>query len=153
MKKKIIFLLIIILVVFQFFGNRAPNQEPTSADLFAVEQAPDEVKDLIKLNCYDCHSEQVKYPWYASVAPFSWIINDHVEDGNKHFALSKWADYSAKKKAHKMEEAREELEEGEMPLKIYTVLHRHANMSKEQKKLLIDWFRSIEKKYTTAEVL
>ena len=62
MKSKIIIFIIVLLVIFQFFGEKTPYQEPTSADLFAVENAPEEVKLLIQKNCYDCHSNQVNYP-------------------------------------------------------------------------------------------
>ncbi|MAC96284.1 MAG: cytochrome C [Flavobacteriales bacterium] len=147
MKSKIIIFIIVLLVIFQFFGEKTPYQEPTSADLFAVENAPEEVKLLIQKNCYDCHSNQVNYPWYSNVAPVSWWLQSHIDEAREHLNFSNWADYKADKKAHKMEEAWEEVEEEEMPLPSYTYVHWEANLSEAEKEILIDWFKEIEGKY------
>jgi hypothetical protein len=101
----------------------------------------------MKTTCYDCHSEETKTPWYAQVAPFSWWINDHINEGKEHLNFSAFGTYSAKKAAHKMEECYEELEKGEMPLTSYTITHADARLSDEQKATLINWFKSVEKKY------
>tara|TARA_B100001109_G_C18864703_1_gene476392 strand:- start:8042 stop:8497 length:456 start_codon:yes stop_codon:yes gene_type:complete len=150
MKSKIALFVILIFAVLQLFkGENKPYQEPTENDLFAQEEAPEQVALYLKSNCYDCHSNQVNHPWYANLAPISWWIQDHVEHGSKHLNFSEWGTYSAKKKAHKMEECFEEFEEDEMPLPSYTLIHRGAILEKNEKEAVLNWFKSMEKKYKT----
>ena len=68
---------------------------------------------------------------------FFALANDHIEHGKKHFNVSAWENYSVKKKEYKLEEVIEMVEDDEMPLKSYTLIH--GNLSKEEKKLLLQW--------------
>lgn len=151
MKKRttrIILSLLLIFAVLQILPIERPvNLEVTQNDLITVEQPNEQVAILIKSACYDCHSNQTKHPWYSSIAPVSWWLDDHIEDARKHLNFSDWANYSAEKKAHKAEEGYEEVGEGEMPLWSYQIAHSEARLTKEEEKLLIDWFISLEKKY------
>lgn len=136
------------LLILQFFQpNRTPVVDDASEDIFAVEEAPEHVMQIMQNVCYDCHSNQTDYPWYASVSPISWWLQDHINEGREHLNFSNWSGYVADKKAHKMEEAQEELEEGEMPLPSYTWIHGEAKLDQEEKKALMDWFQSMETKY------
>ena len=127
--------------------ERIPFENPTEQDVFAIENSEEALEIMVKKNCYDCHSNQIKYPWYSSIAPVSWFVQDHIDDGRKHMNFSVWGTYSAEKKAHKAEEGYEEVEEGEMPLESYAFIHRHANLSEEERALIVDWFSSLETKY------
>lgn len=91
-----------------------------------------EVRELARRACFDCHSNETVWPWYASVAPTSWLVQDHVEDGRRHLNLSTntW-------KGDAREEIREVIEEGEMPMKGYVLLHGEASLTPEEKKALI----------------
>lgn len=124
-----------------------PNQEaPVSTpenDLFVAENAPSEVEQLVKNACYDCHSNQTTWPWYAQIAPASWIIANHVNEGREHLNFSEWATFSAKKRDHKLEEIPEEITKGEMPMAGYVALHEEAKLTEEQKMAVINWFKSI----------
>ena len=93
----------------------------------------------ITSTCYDCHSNNTEYPWYNNIAPISYWLADHVKDGKKHLNFSDWESYSVKKKAHKLEEVAEMMEDGEMPLKEYTWIHEEAQLSEEQKNDVISW--------------
>ena len=70
------------------------------------------------------------------------------QDGKKHFNISKWDDYSIKKKDHKFDELIEMVEEKEMPLKSYTYTHSEAKLSDEQIKSVIDWAKEVRFKYS-----
>jgi len=113
-----------------------------SNDILSQVSAPAEVKAILKQACYDCHSYETKYPWYTNVAPLSWWIEEHIEDGRKHFNFSEWGNYDLKKKKHKLEELIEMVEEGEMPLDSYTWAHNEADLSEEQIDTLIGWTKS-----------
>jgi len=129
---------LLALVVIQFIRPDKNNSGYESIVNFENETAPSvEVATILKTNCYDCHSNQTQYPWYAEIAPFSFWLADHVDHGKGHFNVSEWDTYSVKKKDHKLEELIEEVEEGEMPLDSYTWMH--GDLSKEDAKLLLQW--------------
>jgi hypothetical protein len=104
-----------------------------------------EMASLLRANCYDCHSNQTNYPWYAEIAPVNYWLADHVKDGKKHFNVSAWNEYSIKKKDHKLEELLEMIEEGEMPLDSYTWLH--GDLSENDTKLLLQWATVVRLQY------
>ncbi|MEQ8625390.1 MAG: heme-binding domain-containing protein [Vicingaceae bacterium] len=148
MKVKIALGLILVFAVMQLFTiERVLYEKPTEQDFILIEKPNQNVELLLKNVCYDCHSNQVKYPWYSGVAPFSWIVNDHIEEGREHFNLSTWGNYDSGKKEHKAEEAWEEVAEGEMPLKSYTFIHREANLDHDQVELLVSYFKEIQQQY------
>jgi mono/diheme cytochrome c family protein len=90
-------------------------------------------KEIFMRACGDCHSNETKWPWYSNIAPLSWSIYHHVEEGREHFNVSAWG----KQKKNEGKDAAEELQEGEMPLKSYLLAHPEARLSDEDKKALI----------------
>lgn len=94
---------------------------------------------LFKTACYDCHSDQPRYPWYAHIAPVSWWINGHIDHGREEINFSKWTTYSARNRDHKLEEMLEMVEKGEMPLPNYTILHKDAKLNNEQIAAIRNW--------------
>lgn len=131
-------LLLIAFVIMQFIRPDKNNGGYESVMAFEKDTKPSvEVAAILKENCYDCHSNQTRYPWYAEVAPFSYWLADHIKHGQGHFNVSVWESYSAKKKDHKLEELLEMVEKGEMPLDSYTWLH--GNLDEYEVKLLLQW--------------
>jgi hypothetical protein len=128
------------LVVIQFFGPAKTNP-PVDATktIEANAQLPPEVAAIMSRACYDCHSQQTQWPWYSNVAPVSWFVIDHVNDGRKHLNFSEWGTYDAKRRHHKLEEIGEQVEMGKMPLKSYLPLHPNARLSSEDIGKLIAW--------------
>ena len=148
MKNKIALIIVLVFALMQLFNpDEIIAPESMDLDYFTEVEASDEVMNLIQTTCYDCHSLQPKMPWYSKVAPVSWWINDHIEHGSHHLNFSDWANYNRKEKAHKMEECYEMIEEDEMPLYSYTILHGDAKFSDEQKEMLISFFKAQEEKY------
>ncbi len=130
--------LLTALVLIQFIKPEKNNSGYEGINAFKIDTRPSiEVFSILKTHCFDCHSNQTKYPWYAEVAPISFWLEDHVVQGKKHFNMSTWDSYSIKKRDHKLEELIEEIEEGEMPLNSYTWIH--GNLSSNDKDLLIQW--------------
>jgi hypothetical protein len=133
---------LIALVIIQFIRPEKNVGDYSDIAAFEAETKPSkEVKAILKNNCYDCHSNSTVYPWYAEIAPFSFFLADHVEEGKEHLDLANWESYSLKKKDHKLDELIEEVEEGEMPLESYTLIH--GNLSQEEKELLETWAKSV----------
>ncbi|WP_224491017.1 heme-binding domain-containing protein [Robertkochia flava] len=141
-------ILLFILIGMQFFRpEKNTSDQVPETDLIVSENPGEEIALTLKNACYDCHSNNTKYPWYAEVAPLSYWIADHVEEGTEHLDFSQWMAYSPKKKAHKMEELIEEVEEHEMPLESYTWLHGEARLSEDQITALTDWAKMLRAKY------
>lgn len=86
------------------------------------------VRALAVRACFDCHSNESRWPWYSHVAPVSWLVQKDVVDGRKHLNFSEW-DLPQKN----AKEAAEELRDGEMPPAIYLPLHADAKLSAAEK--------------------
>lgn len=141
--KKIGIAFIVLFIVIQVFRiNKTITPVNEQTDFMAVTQTNPEVATILKNACYDCHSNQPTYPWYTSVAPVSWWIKNHINEGSKHLNFSIWQTYTVKRKDHKLEECVEMIEEGEMPMNSYTWMHPEAKLTDAQKQLLIDWFKA-----------
>lgn len=145
MKKALKWTLIVLvaaLVVMQFFGIDKTNPPVNAGEEYlALANPPAEVATLMRQACYDCHSNETKYPWYTNVAPVSWWVKDHINEGRGALNFSVWGTYTPKKAAHKLEECYEIVQEGEMPLKSYTWIHSEARLTAEQKGQLVTWFK------------
>ena len=147
--KKILLALLIVLVIAQFFGPEKNQGDYASIESFIAETKPSpEVHGILKEACFDCHSAVTRYPWYNNITPVNFWLNEHVEDGKKHFDVSKWNDYSLKKKDHKLDELIEMVEEKEMPLNSYTWTHTEAKLSDAQIKAVIDWAKGVRATYS-----
>ena len=143
--KKVLIVLLVAFVIIQFFPIDKTNPPVNkSTDFLVIKRTPENVAKLIKTSCYDCHSNETKYPWYSNLQPFGWFLKSHIEEGRKHLNFSNFATYTPDRQAHKLSEAAEEVEGGDMPLSSYTIVHTDANLSAEQKVLMVNYFREIE---------
>lgn len=135
---RIIFIvLIILLIAIQFVPVNKANP-PVTGEI----KAPENVMQILRTSCYDCHSNEVKWPWYSNIAPASWLVAYDVNEAREHMNFSEWQSYSAEDKADDIEEIWEEVEEGEMPLWYYLILHSEAELSENDKMILKDWVDS-----------
>jgi hypothetical protein len=144
MAKKIGLALLAILLIIQFFRiDKTVPVENVEEDFIVQTNPPENIQQILKTSCYDCHSFQTKYPWYSNVAPISWWLKDHINDGRKHLNFSTWGTYEMKRKKHKLEECWEEVEKKEMPLESYLYTHGDADLTVEQRAELVNWFKSL----------
>lgn len=128
-----------IAIVVLFLGAQLV---PVNRDNPPVEQEiepPQDVQVILKQSCYDCHSHETVWPWYAHVAPASWLVTYDVHHARKHLDFSTWNRYDAKKRAKKLDEIHDEVEEGDMPLWYYLIMHPHARLDPQQKARLLEW--------------
>jgi hypothetical protein len=143
-KRNILIGIIALLLLIQLFRiDKTTKPVDPQKDFISVTQPNDEVAALLKIACYDCHSNQPSYPWYTNIAPVSWWIKHHINEGQHELNFSEWASYSDKKKDHKLEECIEMVEEGEMPLASYTRMHQEAKLTDAQKLKLVEFFRAV----------
>lgn len=141
MIKKIVIVFVIILIAIQFIGGEKNNAETPEVEVFIAETQPSKkIQAILASKCYDCHSNKTNYPWYAKIAPVSFWINHHVEEGKEHLDFSNWSNYDAKKKKHKLHEVEEEVEEHKMPLESYENLH--GELTTSEREALITWAKT-----------
>lgn len=149
--KRILAFVIVVLIVIQFIPQEQNNEGYATLAYFIEDTKPSEaVQEILKTGCYDCHSNQTQYPWYAKVAPVKFWLGHHIEEGKEHLNFSAWESYALKRKDHKLDEVIEEVEEGEMPLDSYTWVHHDAKLSPDQIELLVTWAKTARLNYAAA---
>lgn len=139
-----IFLILLLLFIQSFRIDKTTQPTDPSKDFISLTSANAEVANLLRIACYDCHSNQPSYPWYTNVAPVSWWVKHHINEGSHHLNFSEWGTYSEKRKNHKLEECIEMVEEGEMPLSSYTIMHKEATLTDEQRLRLVEFFKGLQ---------
>ncbi|MFA3782282.1 heme-binding domain-containing protein [Melioribacteraceae bacterium 4301-Me] len=135
--KFFIYIIVIALIAIQFI-----NVERTNPPVAAEIKAPPDVKKILRNSCYDCHSNETKWPWYSYIAPISWLVEKDVKSGRKHLNFSEWEKLTTKKKDKKREEIWEQISKDEMPLDIYTYMHPNAKLSLLQKNIIKNWLNN-----------
>ncbi len=143
MKKKVLGI-IVVFVLIQFIRPEKNNSNISKNDISTEYQIPSEVKDILKTSCADCHSNSTEYPWYSEIAPISWFIAQHVNEGKEHLNFSEWTTYNNRQKNHIIEEMEEVLEEHEMPLNSYLLIHKNAKLSDNQYTVLVNWVKTLK---------
>ncbi|MCD4682436.1 MAG: heme-binding domain-containing protein [Bacteroidales bacterium] len=149
--KKIIKILLIfflgIFVIIQFIPSGRPGNEPVAGqDIFEIASIPDDVGVLLKNACFDCHSQSVKYPWYSYVAPVSWLVARDVKFGRENLDFGKWGELSKRDKMKILGEISDEVGDGFMPMQIYITMHSEANLSDEERELIVNWAEELAEK-------
>lgn len=140
MIRKILVGLLVALVVIQFIRPaRNISSAQTPNDITHVTPVPDSTMQLLQTACYDCHSNHTKYPWYANVNPIGMWLNDHITEGKNELNFSEFATYTAKRKAHKVDEISKTVKEHDMPLKSYLWIHTEARLTDAQRQTIIRW--------------
>jgi len=137
--KKTLLILLLLLIAIQFIPVKKKNP-PVLADF----DGPVEVKEIFKVSCYDCHSNETNWVWYTSIAPVSWLAARDVNVGREHLNFSDWGNIASDKYDNIAEEIWEEVEDGTMPMKIHTIMHKDAILSDEQKAIVKEWALSFE---------
>ncbi|MDZ4773106.1 MAG: heme-binding domain-containing protein [Planctomycetota bacterium] len=132
--KWISIVVLVLLVIIQFVP--VDRENPTGGKPF---EAPAAVLAITQRACFDCHSNETKWPWYAYVAPLSWLVEHDVEEGREHLNLSLFGDMSEQKRSAKADEMYEETESGEMPPSQYLLMHGEAKLSPKDIEVLRTW--------------
>jgi hypothetical protein len=128
------------LIVAQFFGpaKSNPASDPTQAIDSRLQVTP-QVATILDRSCNDCHSNKTRWPWYSNVAPVSWFVIDHVNEGRQNLNFSEWGRYTPRDVQGMLKQICREVKAGAMPLSSYTPLHPGSTLSPEDVKTLCDW--------------
>ena len=137
---KIIFAaLIVAFVIIQFFQPEKNISTDTKNLIFKHEQMPENVQQIFKNACLDCHSNNTKYLWYHNISPVSWMVNQHVIDGKKELNFSEWGEMDDYDRIGAVEDIRQEIEQKTMPLKPYVAMHKEAKLNEEERAAVFAW--------------
>jgi len=140
MTKKILLGLLSLFILIQFFRpSRNLSAAPEPDDIFSHYPASESIKAMIKTSCYDCHSNNTRYPWYAGIQPLAWWLDHHIEEGKGELNFSDFAAFNTRYKSHKLDVIMEVINEREMPLKPYLITHSEARLSDAQRKEIVKW--------------
>ncbi len=142
--------MVVVLVGIQFIPTtRNQNVLILQTDFNNTFQVPNNIQQILKISCYDCHSNNTNYPWYNKIQPTSWLLENHIKEGKKELNFSAFGSYSKRRQKSKFKSIIDQIKKDEMPLYSYTLIHKDAKLSERNKKDLIDWLSkqkdSIEK--------
>jgi len=141
--KVVKWILISLVCLFILIQLKRPARTNPAVDesqtIEARTQMTPQVKDILDRACRDCHSHKTEWPWYTNVAPISWWITGHVDEGRSNLNLSEWGKLDKDRQDKKLRQICDEVEDGAMPLSVYLPMHPKAKLSEQDKKTLCDW--------------
>ena len=143
--KIIMTILLVVFVGIQFIPTKHnQNNYVSGSDFMLVYKVPKQIESKIKVSCYDCHSNHTNYPWYNRIQPVALIMENHIIEGKAELNFSEWENYSNRRKKSKLKSIISQINDGEMPLVSYTLIHREALLSTLEKKDLTDYLSGIK---------
>lgn len=138
--KKVLLTLLIVFIVIQFIQPaRNVNNQEIASGITKQFTVPTNVENLLRLSCYDCHSNNTRYPWYANIQPMGWLLADHIKEGKAELNFDEFASYSKRRQLSKLKSIASSVKDGSMPIASYTWMHSDAKLSAEKRALIINW--------------
>ena len=143
---KIIALILLVGFVGIQFVPTDLNQSDTvpKTDFLLVNNTSENISTLLQESCYDCHSNNTRYPWYNKVQPVAWFLENHIKDGKEELNFNDWDTYSNRRKNSKLKSIISQIKDDEMPLASYTLIHKDAKLSISEKTLIIDYMKNLK---------
>ncbi|MEJ7738301.1 MAG: heme-binding domain-containing protein [Chitinophagaceae bacterium] len=137
---KILLVLLPGVIAIQFIKPaRNISGQVSEADITKRFNVPANVEGILNTSCSDCHSNNTRYPWYANIQPMGWLLANHIKEGKAELNFSEFGNYSGRRQLSKLKAIGNSVKDGSMPLSSYTLIHRNAKLSKENKVLIIEW--------------
>jgi hypothetical protein len=148
-RRKWLLISIVAFILIQFI-QPARNQsgQVLQTDITKIATVPANVKAILEAACYDCHSNNTRYPWYANIQPGGWWLANHVKEGKEELNFSDFGGYSHRRQISKLRSIENTIKDGTMPLSSYTLLHKDARLTNEEKELIIAWTTKVKDSLT-----
>lgn len=115
------------------------SDEVLATDISKIVSIPDSVHSILKNACYDCHSNNSVYPWYSNIQPMEWLMAYHIKKAKSQMNFSEFGSYSQRRQLSKLDGIANSIKDDIMPLKSYKIMHKNAQLSTNEKTLLINW--------------
>ena len=143
--KIIAIILLVAFVGIQFVPvDRNQSEGVPKTDFMLVNDVPSDIKNKLQVSCYDCHSNNTKYPWYNKVQPVAWFLEEHIKEGKAELNFNEWDSLSSRRKVSKLRSMIKQIESGEMPLASYTLIHKDAIFSEEETKQVVKYMENLK---------
>ena len=143
--KIILFATGIIIIAMQFVQpDRNQNEQVLSMDIVKFVTLSDSVQVILTNACYDCHSNNTHYPWYANIQPVGWFMARHIKQGKEELNFSEFGNYSSRRQSSKLNEIANMVKDNIMPLPSYKLMHKDASLSSHEKALIINWAQQLK---------
>lgn len=140
---KIALAILTVLVLIQFYRPARNESNDQAHHISTLYPVPVAVRQVLRSACDDCHSNYTVYPWYANVQPVASWLTHHVNEGKEELNFSEFALYRPRRQYHKLEEVIEMINDRKMPLESYTLVHKDAILTAEERSLLTQWAQGI----------
>lgn len=139
--KKVLLAILIVVVAIQFIqpARNNNNGQVLTTDITKTIPVPDRILDIIKNSCYDCHSNNTRYPWYSYIQPGGWWMASHIKNAKADLNFSDFGSYSNRKQLNKLRSISKSIQDETMPIKPYLIIHTDAKLAKDQKILVLNW--------------
>lgn len=131
--------MLIVFVAIQFGQPPRNKGHVGEGDITKHFIVPAYVGGILKSSCYDCHSNNTRYPWYANLQPMGWLLADHIKDGKAELNFDEFGSYPKRRQLSKLKSIAGSVKDGSMPIASYTWMHSDAKLSAEDKASIIDW--------------
>ena len=142
-KKKIVFGLLTGFVAIQFIQPvRNISNAVLPTDFQKIYAVPDKVVSMLKISCYDCHSNNTHYPWYSFMQPGAWLMASHIKEGKADLNFSEFGAYSSRRQQSKLQAIANSIKDKTMPIWSYTLIHKNAKLLPDDKAVLLDWIKT-----------
>ena len=141
--KKILLVILVVIIAIQFIQparNKSGQVLPT--DISKVYNIPVQVQSLLKNACYNCHSNNTEYPWYATIQPVGWMLARHIKNGKAELNFNDFGSYSKRRQESKLKAIADQVRDDAMPLSSYRLMHKEARLTNYEKKVIINWANS-----------
>ncbi|MEZ4620881.1 MAG: heme-binding domain-containing protein [Caldilineaceae bacterium] len=123
-----VIVLVLLLIVIQFIPINRSNPPVTQE----VKWDSPTTKALAQRACFDCHSNETTWPWDSYIAPVSWFVANHIEEGRDRLNFSTWDQPNSD-----LDEVVRSIKNGSMPLDSYLWMHPNASLTQSEKDALI----------------
>ncbi|NCI46420.1 heme-binding domain-containing protein [Sediminibacterium soli] len=138
--RRILMGLLVIFALLQFIPRTVnKSDQAVSTDFAKIYAIPVEVQSIFQEACYDCHSNNTRYPWYSNIQPFRLWLDLHIQDGKEELNFSNFGAYTSKRRHNKLNSMAKSIKKGTMPLTSYKWMHAKARLEDAQKNLIIQW--------------
>jgi hypothetical protein len=123
---RILFIIIVLFAVIQLvpYGRKQSNPPSSHEPRWDSLQT----RETFFRVCKNCHSNETVWPWYGSIAPFSWLVQSDVDEGRSKLNVSEWGI-----RENRGDKAAGEVREGDMPPWYYQPLHPKSRLTEDER--------------------
>jgi len=110
-------------------SNQPVGGAHPSASVNVRMPAPSHVMSTLRRACFDCHSDETRWPWYAALPIASHLITRDVTEGRGQLNLSRWREYNPFVRLEMLDKMCQLASNSTMPPWQYRILHSDARLS------------------------